>query len=552
MPMDGGDATQITTAASGVDHFTWSPDGSKIAFAAEDKKPKKEGEESHNESFEVGNYDFLTKEAALPTHIWLVAAGGGTAQRLTSGSWSLPAAAPPSPPASPLSWSPDGKEIAFVRQATPIIGDNDQTVVQVLNVSTKAIRSLTANTKFETFPCFAPDGKHIAYWYWRDGDPNNVNEIFYAPAEGGAGKCLTRALDRCLYQSIWMPDGKSLLVGGNDHTHVSLWIQPLEGTARKLDLGGVSPSWLYWIDVSAGKDGAIVFTGSQPHHPTELYYLPSADAKPQCLTDFNQELAGRNLGKVETVEWTGPDGYQEDGVLIYPPGFTSGKKYPLVLLIHGGPQAASTETFNLSGQLFAAHGYLVFQPNYRGSDNLGNTYQRAIFNDAGEGPGKDVMAGIEAVKKMGFVDTQRMAVTGWSYGGYMTSWMIGHYPIWKAAVAGAAVTDMLEEYALSDWGVQMKYNFRGPPWVEQYTKDYIAQSPITYIEQAKTPTLVLSTTGDARVPITQSYKLYHALKNNGIETEFVAYPVPGHFPPDPVHGRDVFRRWLAWLDKHLR
>ncbi|HEV3081993.1 MAG TPA: S9 family peptidase [Gemmataceae bacterium] len=551
MPMDGGDPKQITTTPRGIDHFSWSPNGKRIAFAAEDERPKKEGEEEHNDAFEVGNNDFLTTAAPMSTHIWLVSAEGGTAQRLTSGSWSLPTAAPPSPPASPLSWSPDGKEIAFVRQATPRLGDGDQTALQVLNVETKAIRPITGGSKFESFGSYSPDGKHLAYWYNRDGDLNNVNEICIAPAEAGAGKSLTRELDRCLYQSIWMPDSKSLLVGGNDHTHVSLWLQPLEGTARKLDLGEVNPSWLFWIDTSVGKNGAIVFTGSEPHRPTELYYMAKADAKPRRLTDFNREVAGYNLGKVESVHWDGPDGFHEDGVLIYPPEFSAKKKYPLVLVIHGGPQAASTEAFSLLGQIIAARGYAVFQPNYRGSDNLGNTYQRAIFNDAGDGPGRDVMAGIEVIKKRHYIDSGRIGVTGWSYGGYMTSWLIGHYPVWKAAVAGAAVTDMLDEYALSDFGIQERYAFRDAPWVGKNLQDYVAQSPITYAASAKVPTLILSTTGDARVPVTQSYKLYQALKSNGVETEFIAYPVPGHFPGDPVRARDVYRRWLGWLDKHL-
>jgi len=195
---------------------------------------------------------------------------------------------------------------------------------------------------------------------------------------------------------------------------------------------------------------------------------------------------------------------------------------------------------------------VVFEPNYRGSDNLGNAYQRAIVNDAGEGPGKDVMAGLEAVKKKGFVDAGRIAVTGWSYGGYMTSWLIGHYHVWKTAVAGAAVTDLAEAYNLADFNVQERYAIGGSPWVGAYANAYRDQSPITYAAQVRTPTLILSTTGDTRVPVTQSYRLYHALKDNGVEVKFVAYPTGGHFPADPVRSKDLFRRWLAWLDGHMR
>jgi len=202
----------------------------------------------------------------------------------------------------------------------------------------------------------------------------------------------------------------------------------------------------------------------------------------------------------------------------------------------------------------AARGWLVFQPNYRGSDNRGNTYQRAIFNDAGDGPGRDVMSGVEVLKKRGLVDSARIAVTGWSYGGYMTSWLIGHFGGWKAAVAGAAVTDLEDQYNLCDFNVGMRYSFPGfkPPSAPGVAKAYREQSPITHSAAMKTPTLILTDTGDARVAPTQSFKLYHALKDQGVPVKFVAYPVGGHFPADPVRAHDVYRRWLEWLGEYLK
>ena len=328
-----------------------------------------------------------------------------------------------------------------------------------------------------------------------------------------------------------MPDGKALLTGGNDATRSSLWIQPLEGAALRLDLGKINPAWLFWVDVTVGKDGAIAFTGSEAQRPTELYYLSSPNASPRRLTNFNGEVAALSLGKVETIEWTN-DSFKMNGILTFPPDFASHRTYPLVLLIHGGPRAASTESFGALAQLMAARHWVVFQPNYRGSDNLGNKFQHAIFNDAGDGPGRDVMAGIEAVKRRGFVDPSRIAVSGWSYGGYMTTWLIGHYPGWKVAVAGAAVTDWMDQYNLGDGNVARRYGFGGSPWVEDFEKAYRAQSPITYASRIRTPTLILSTTGDVRVPVTQSYSLYHALRDNGVAARFIAYPVPGHSPED--------------------
>jgi dipeptidyl aminopeptidase/acylaminoacyl peptidase len=340
-------------------------------------------------------------------------------------------------------------------------------------------------------------------------------------------------------------------VGGNDGTRVSLWLQPLEGPARRLDLGRINPFWSYRLDANVSPQGAIAFTGSAPNQPAELYFMESASSAPRQLTDFNHEVAALSLGKVEPITWDTVDGFKANGLLTFPPDFTADKKYPLVLLIHGGPASASTERFSLWPQLIAARGYVVFEPNYRGSDNLGNAYQRAIFKDQGDGPGKDVMAGLEVVKKRGFVDEKRIAVTGWSYGGYMTSWLIGHYHVWKTAIAGAAVTDLGDQYNLSDGNVVRRHIYGGSPWVGTDDKRLREQSPISYARDIRTPTLIVATTGDARVPITQSYRLFHALQDNGVPVKFMAYPVAGHFPGDPVRQRDVYRLWVDWLDEKM-
>lgn len=551
MPMNGGDAVQLTKSITGVQQFAWRPDGLMIAFAASDEAAKKTGDEKFNDSFEVGNDDFLVREAPMPAHLWLIASDGGEARRLTSGNWSLPISHPPSSPASPIAWSPDGRSIAFVQVETPHSGDSDRSTIQILDVASGNFHAVTGRTKHEGFPVFSPDGSHIAYWFPRDGQNKNVNEIFVAPSKGGEGVNLTHGIDRNMQRAIWSADSKSLLVGANDGTTVGLWIQPLEGAARRVPLGKICPNSAFWVDASFGKNGEIAFAGSEPRRPTELYYLASPSGPVKRLTDFNQEIAALELGKTETIEWTGPDNLHMDGVVTYPPDFVAGRKYPLVLYVHGGPRAASKEMFSSRAQLLAANGWVIFEPNYRGSDNLGNTFQSAIFNDAGDGPGRDVMSGVELLKKRGFVDESRMAVSGWSYGGYMTTWLEGHYPVWKVAIAGAAVTNWLDQYNLGDANVRRGGAFGGSPYLGDNMAAYLAQSPITYVNKIKAPTLILSDTGDYRVPITQSYELYHALKDNGVPTRFFAYPVTGHSPSDPVRQRDVDRRWIGWLKEYL-
>lgn len=551
LPMNGGDALIVTDAPEGVQQFAWRPDGGAIAYVTQDPFADAEARKKGEDAFDVGDNDFLTQEPARPSHVWMIPGEGGEAKRLTSGAWSLPMSEPPGPPSSPIAWSPDGRSLAITRQEKPHFGNADLTTIQILDVESGALKALTDRKMLEGYPAWSPDGTQVALWYPRDGDPNNVNEILVVPAAGGTPRSLTRALDRCLYRGLWMPDGKSLLVGGNDGTRVSLWQQPLDGPARKLNLGKVNPSWSFWIDASVGKGGAIAFAGSEPQRPSELYYLSSPTAEPKRLTAYNDAVAALDLAQVEHFEWKGPEGQAEDGLVFLPPGFDATRKYPLVLYIHGGPAAASTQGFSTFPQLVAARGYVVFSPNYRGSDNLGNDYQRAIVGDAGDGPGRDVIAGLEALKAKGFVDPARIGVSGWSYGGYMTSWLIGHYDFWKTAVAGAAVTDFTDQYNLADFNVQARWSFGGSPWTEGREKAYLEQSPITYASKIKTPTLILSTTGDIRVPVTQSYRLYHALKDNGVPTRFIAYPVPGHFPGDPVRARAVWRDWIGWLDASL-
>lgn len=551
MPMSGGDARRVTSAPKGVQQFAWSPDGRSIAYATEDEAEKKNGPERFNDSFEVTNDDFLIASQALSTHAWLISADGGEARRLTAGAWSLPISHPPGPPASPLMWSADGKSIVAVRLATPHSGDARDATVQIIDVASGRMRAVTGRDHSEGQPVFSPDGSQIAYWQSRDGDSGNLNEIHIAPSSGGAGKSITRAIDRNIARAIWMPDGKSILVGANDGTRVTLWQQPIDAPARKLDLGSVSPSSSFWVDVAVGRDNAIAFTATDPSHPAELYYMASTSSSPKRLTNFNAEIASLALGRTEVISWQA-DGFTHNGILTYPPDFSSSQKYPLVLVIHGGPTAASLETFAAQAQIMAAKGWVVFQPNYRGSDQLGNVYQHAIVNDSGAGPGRDVMAGVEAVKQRGFVDTSRIAVSGWSYGGYMTSWLLGHYQGWRAAMAGAPVTDWLDQYNLGDANVRRGAAFGGSPWTDaKRMQAYIEQSPITYASKIRTPTLVMTNNQDFRVTPTQSFKLYHALKDNGVPTKFIVYPIYGHNAPDPVRQRDVQRRWIEWIELYF-
>ncbi|TRW25891.1 S9 family peptidase [Flavobacterium zepuense] len=552
IPMNGGDAKQITKAPKSVQHFAWSPTSDEIAYAtADEQKRKKEIEKGYTD-FEIGNNDVFVNSQPTPTHIWLVNTLTFEQKRLTEGDWSLPVTIMPGPPSSPFSWSPDGKSILFTKVATAYSGDLIERTVNSVTVADKAIKQITPRTTLESYPNFSPDGSKISYWYKNSGRQESSYELWVTNTGSGTeGKVITDKLDRDVYCSVWMPDGKSFLVGAHNDNKTSLWTVTLDGKATQLDLGTICPNWSFWVDASVSKSGSIAFIGSNPTKPAELYYLKSATAKPIQLTNFNKEIAAMTLGKTETIRW-GNDGLKHCGIVTYPANYEKGKKYPLVLLVHGGPNAASVEMFARFPQLLANQGYFTFEPNYRGSDNLGSAYKLAITENAGTGPGRDVMAGLEKLKATGIIDTDNIAVTGWSYGGFMTVWLAGHYGGWKCAVAGAAVTDWVDQYSFSDGNVARSGSLGGSPFVGDNMKKYIEQSPITEAHNIKAPTLILSNTADPRVPITQSYKLYHVLKDNGVVTKFIGWPVAAHNASDPVTLLERDKYWIDWLNTYLK
>ena len=553
-----GTITQFTHAPRDVLNFAWRPDGRAIAYTMHDA-PENERDVAKNlDGFQTGDVNYLTTAAPTPAHLWLLPTTGGAARRLSSGSWSVASSELifPMPEVETLpyfSWSPDGRTIIFSRIASAYTMDAVGSTTMLLDVASGRVRALTDHRRLEMGGVFSRDGKQVAYAYARDDKPLGAVGIFVTAPSGGNGSDVTAQLDRDILGALWTHEGR-LLVHAFDDTRCPLWLVSPGSPPERVNSGDVN---VVASMVDAGPSNQIAFVGSQPQRPTELYYMASPSAKPMRLTNENAKLARARNGRVATIRWQN-DGFEESGVLFYPPDFIPEKRYPLVLQIHGGPIETSIASWRDTDwpglpNYMAAHGYLVFSPNYRGSDGYGNAYQLALFNDAGAGPGRDVMAGVEAVKRLGIVDERRMAVTGWSYGGFMTMWLESHYDVWRAAVAGAGPADAFLDYATSNYGTLGAYFFGGSPWQSPaLMQAYRDQSPITFAGNVKAPTLLLSDTGDAQVPIVHSYEYYHALKDSGVTVSFVAYPVSGHFPADPVRAEDIYRRWVAWLDRYLK
>ncbi len=325
---NGGEERKLTDAPKGVEQFAWKSDSKDIAFVAPDAPAERKGGERFNDAFEVGDNDYLTRESPMPSHLWLISTNGGEARRLTSGAWTVQKGTPLS--ASPISWSPDGKSLLFIRTSTPFSGSNDsETVVEILDLASSEIRQLTAHKNYESFAKYSPDGSRIFYAFLRDeksgGDDSGD---FYVTSSDGKRNTvdLTKDIDRQMRNAVWMPGGKSILFGGHDETRTSLWLQSVDGAkARRLNLGAVSPNYAnYYVDANVGANASIAFVGTTAKRPAEVFYMSSPDAALQQLTHFQDEFINSvEFGKSETIEWQTDNRMQTDGVLIYPPNFDS-------------------------------------------------------------------------------------------------------------------------------------------------------------------------------------------------------------------------------------
>ncbi len=550
-----GHTIQLTHARGDVVDAAWSPNGRELAYVAGDPP-------ATAPFFYAGDNDYTATALTPPDHLWVVPASGGAPRRLTSGRWTIAPTDPGGIFSPQIAWTRDGRSITYTRIENTFTGDDERSTLWQVDVATRATRKLTAHAELELSPAYSPDGSRLAYWYPLNGDFNSENTL--RAIAGGRDEQLAPALDRNVAGSLWFADSRHLLVCAADGTQNVFWRVGTGGAAARLPLGDLHPicdpysssTFDAGIAGDVARDGAIAFVATSAASARELYYLAPGSTTPRQLTHSNAFLSRVALGAMTELDWTGPGGFAEDGVVTYPPNAKPGVRYPAVLLIHGGPGLSSTRDFVWEAwplaQMIASRGYVVLQPNYRGSDNLGNAYMTAIVRNTVAGPSADILAGLAALDRLGRIDDSRVAVSGWSYGGELTSWLIGHDHRWRAAVSGAAVNSEFDEYNLSTSNVQDRYPLGTSPYAGDGQRIYRDNSPITYYAQITTPTLIWSTTLDPVVPIVQSYALYHALHDNGVPVRFAVFPASTHGPADPVQTAELTRLWLDWLDEHLR
>jgi|HubBroStandDraft_2_1064218.scaffolds.fasta_scaffold00035_13 dipeptidyl aminopeptidase/acylaminoacyl peptidase len=550
---EGGANVQLTHSKGDVSDAAWSPDGRAIAFVAADPP-------STAHFFFAGDNDYTATSLTPPVHLWIVSARGGNARRVTSGSWTIAPTDPGGIFSPQVAWTSDGRSITFTRVKNTFSGDDEYSTLWQVDIANATMHKLTAHSEFELSPSYAPDGSHLAYWYPLGGDFNAENTV--RVMGGGHDIAIAPTLDRNIAASLWFPDSKRLLLCGSDGTQTLFWTADLTGAVQPVPLGDLHPvcdpysssTFDAGSAAAIARDGTIAFLATTSATAREPYVLPPGSTKPRRLTHVNDFLAGLRLGHMSELRWTGPGDFAEDGVVTEPP--SNGGKYPVVVLIHGGPGLSNARDFVWEqwplAQAIAARGYVVFQPNYRGSDNLGNAYMTAIVHDTVVGPSADIMSGLAALERRPNVDASRVGVCGWSYGGELTSWLIGHYHNWRAAVSGAAVNSEFDEYNLSTSNVQDRYPLGTSPYTGDGERIYRENSPITYYAQITTPTLIWGTTLDPVVPITQSYALYHALVDNHVPVRFAVFPAATHGPDGPRQTAELTQLWLDWLDEHMR
>ncbi len=542
IPVAAGEAEAITEFKGNLGSFEVSPDGKTVAFTgyetpADEENKKKEKRDWRVVDADPSNMSVYTVPADADGN------GKRAQKKLTDGKRHV----------EEVVWSPDSRTLAMVEQPTPKADDWIRSDIAEVDVSAGTVKAIAATPAAEQQPLYSPDGKYLAYK--RSTDPPkwaDEDRIVLLTRASGESRTLPATYDEQPELLGWTADGR-LLYREAKRTRVAVFAMPADGTPKvvfepaKGTLGaGMKPN---------ARGTYLGLPMESTDEAPEAYLLKVGGGAPVRVSRANLDLPRYPMGKTEAIRWKSKDGLEIEGLLTYPVDYEPGKRYPLILNIHGGPTGVFTETFTGRGGLypiavFSARGYTVLRPNPRGSSGYGKTFRFANYNDWGGKDYEDDQTGVDRVIAMGVADPNRLAVMGWSYGGYMTSWTITQTQRFKAAAVGAGVTNLWSFTGTSDIPGFLPDYFEGEPW--QKLESFRAHSPITHVKNVTTPTLVLHGEADIRVPTSQGYEYYHALKRQGVTTKMVVYPRQPHGPQEPKFVLDIMQRHLDWVDKYVR
>ena len=532
MYADGGEPWQVTKHKSGVRGFEFSPDGKTLLLVATPApNPDLEKREKLKDDAVVVDHDF--KLAQLWT--WNIATG--QEMQLTKGDFTV----------SDPQWSPDGSHVTFTTNPTPLLDDISLQTAWVLDVASGQKRKLVDTTDYTHTARWSPDGKWIAYLSSHGLDLYQTN-LFVVSADGGQPRKLTGPFELDAGSPVWSPDGNTIYFSTETRESSEIFATDVAaGTTRQVT---DKPGVIGLAEISKNGQTAVG-TWSDPSHPADVFHSDLNFGSITPITDQNAWLADYALGDTEVVKWkSSKDGMEIDGVLTKPVDFDPSRKYPFLLNPHGGPTGSSLLAFNAQEQIMAANGYLILEPNFRGSSGRGEKFATANQNDWGGGDYKDDMSGVQAIVDKGWADPNRMGAFGWSYGGFMTFWIDTQTDRFKAISPGAGLPDLYSMYSQTDIHryLTLFFNMKSP-W--DNFQEYWDHSPMKYVENVKTPTMILHGIADTRVPIPQAEEFYRALTERHVPVEFVTYPRENHGFVEPRHIQDRWQRYLVFFGRYL-
>ena len=544
----GGEAEALTSLEDGVNRFQWSPDGARIAYSATEPKSAaiKDREKKYGE-FQVVEHDYRM------TQLFVLDVAAKTTRTLAAGAFNV----------GSFQWSPDGMRIAFDHAANPAPGFRGTSDISIVTVADGAVRKLVTQEGPDADPIWSPDGTRIAFetamanpeYYYRNG------RIAIVPAAGGAPAAVTASFDEDPSLVAWRPGG--LFFSASQKTNAGLFkVDPVTRTIARLDAPG-SP---IAASFTLSRDGSTVaFLGGGAQAMGEVFVAPVASlgtaagraADIRKLTDMNAQTSTWTTSTLDVVSWKSQDGAAIEGVLHKPIDFDPARKYPLLVVVHGGPTGISRPMPFTSTiypiDVWVPQGVLVLEPNYRGSAGYGEKFRALNVRNLGVGDAWDVVSGVDALVAKGLVDPARVGVMGWSQGGYISAFLATHDAArFKAISVGAGISDWMTYYVNTDITPFTRQYLQATPWSD--ADIYAKTSPITYIRQAKTPTLIQHGATDQRVPLPNAFELYRGLVDNNVPTKLIVYQGfggIGHGPTKPKSQRATMEHNLEWFDEHL-
>ncbi|MGH8124853.1 MAG: S9 family peptidase [Rhodanobacteraceae bacterium] len=548
MPARGGTAHELTHFPADVKAFGLSPDGKQLAVIALDPKAPAVGADPKTPPpFVTTRFHFRNDEqgwlGSRYQHLYMVNIASGKAWLLTPGKRNqyLPA------------WSPDGRQIAYVSKGGPHPDRTMNYQIYLVDAHPGAKpRQLTRDGDnldpyWSSSPAWSPDGKHIAYLHsvggkWADYAPSRLAVI---DVSSGEHHVLT-SLDRTFYHPAWTSDGRGIyaLLEQAEVTHL-VSVDVATGELTEMDHGD-----RFDVNFTMSSRGRIVVLGGDDVHPYDLAALDHGQLR--VIVDHNRWLADTQLATTGTVHFTDADGVKIDALLMKPVGYEKGRRYPTILLVHGGPVYQFSHEFHADWQVYAAHGYAVLAVNPRGSSGRGFEFAKAIYADWGNKDAQDLMAGVDDIVKLGIADPDRLGIGGWSYGAILTDQVIAHTRRFKAAVSGAGSGNMYGMYGVDEYALDYQLEL-GLPWNpgDRAAWDRVSY-PFLHADRIVTPTLFECDGIDFNVPCVGSEQMYQALREVGTPTELVVYPDQHHEISTPSYLLDRVQRDLAWFDRYLK